>query len=141
MTLYQMIQIMMRNLRPTQKGPLCTCDLDYQSHMSLDHDTYGMRYWSCPQSTCLFHWGWDEEKPRKIVPVLTFTLRILNIIGINHFIFLKGVHVTLFPPPPKPSGCDFKQWIDDYMTPKDIEYVAWVKKNKVDMRKGAQSSK
>jgi hypothetical protein len=47
----------------------------------------------------------------------------------------------LFPPPPKPLGCDFKQWIDDYMTPKDIEYVVWVKKIKVAMRKGASSSK
>jgi hypothetical protein len=28
--------------------PLCKCDLDYQSHMSLEHDTYGRRYWSCP---------------------------------------------------------------------------------------------
>jgi hypothetical protein len=28
--------------------PLCKCDLDCQSHMCLDHDTYGMRYWSCP---------------------------------------------------------------------------------------------
>jgi hypothetical protein len=42
--------------------PLCKRDLDYQSHMSLDHDMYGRRYWSCPQLTCLFHWGWDEEK-------------------------------------------------------------------------------
>jgi selenophosphate synthetase-related protein len=47
----------------------------------------------------------------------------------------------LFPPPPKPSGCDFKQWIDDYMIPKGIEYVAWVKKNKVAMRKDVLSSK
>jgi hypothetical protein len=46
----------------------------------------------------------------------------------------------LFPPPPKPLGCDFKQCLDDYMTPKDIEYVAWVKKNKAAMRKGASSS-
>jgi hypothetical protein len=37
--------------------PLCKCDLDCQSHMTLDHDTYGMRYWSCPQPTCPFHWG------------------------------------------------------------------------------------
>jgi hypothetical protein len=45
--------------------PLCKCDLDCQSHMSLDHDTYDMRYWSCPQPTCPFQWGWDEEKPRR----------------------------------------------------------------------------
>jgi hypothetical protein len=76
-----------------------------------------------------------------LVSVLTFIFHILNIVGINRFIFVKGVHVTLFPPPPKLSGCDFKQWIDDYMTPKDIEYVAWVKKNKSVMRKGASSSK
>jgi hypothetical protein len=47
----------------------------------------------------------------------------------------------LFPPPTKPPRCDFKQWIDDYMTPKDIEYMAWVKKNRADMGKGASSSK
>jgi hypothetical protein len=70
MVFHQMIQIMMRNLWPTQKDPyandpnhdekspadvkrpLCKYDLDCQSHMS--------------------------------------------------FIFLKGVHVTLFPPPLKP---------------------------------------
>jgi hypothetical protein len=43
--------------------PLCKCDLDCQSHMSLDHDTYGMRYWSCPLPTSLFNWCLDEEKP------------------------------------------------------------------------------
>jgi hypothetical protein len=53
---------------------------------------------------------------------------------------LKGVHIELFPPPSKPSGCDFKQWIDDYMTPSDEVYMTWVKKNS-DMRKGASSSK
>jgi hypothetical protein len=31
--------------------PLCKCDLDCQSHMSLDHDTYDMMYWSCPLPT------------------------------------------------------------------------------------------
>jgi hypothetical protein len=98
---------------------LCKCDLDCQSHMSLDHDTYGRRYWSCPQLTCLFHWGWDEEKPWNVASIVTFTLYILNIIGINHFIFWKGVRVTLLPQPPKLSGCDFKQWIDDYMAPKN----------------------
>jgi hypothetical protein len=29
--------------------PLCKCDFDWQSHMSLDNDTYIRRYWSCPQ--------------------------------------------------------------------------------------------
>jgi hypothetical protein len=111
--------------------------------MSLDHDTYGRRYWSwsCPQPTCLFHWSWDEEKPQKVVLVLTFTLHILNKVIINCFIFLKGVHVTLFPPPPKLPGCDFKEWIDDYITPKDIEYMTWVKKNRAAMRKGGSNSK
>jgi hypothetical protein len=123
------------------KRHACKCDFNCQSHMSLDHDMYGRRYWSCPLPTCLFHWGWDEEKPRKVVSVLTFTFHILNIVVINRFIFLKGVRVTLFPPPPKPPGCDFKQWIDDYMTLKDIEYAMWVKKNKAAMRKGASSSK
>jgi hypothetical protein len=47
----------------------------------------------------------------------------------------------LFPPSPKLSGCDFKKWIDDYMIPKDIEYVTWVKKNKATMSKGGSSSK
>jgi hypothetical protein len=46
-------------------------------------------------------------------------LSIVNNVIINYFIFLKGVRIDLFPPPPKPSGCDFKQWIDDYMTPND----------------------
>jgi hypothetical protein len=70
--------------------PLSKCDLDCQSHMSLDHDTYDRRYWSCTQLTCPFHWGWDEEKPWKKVSVLTFTLHISNIVVINRFIFLKG---------------------------------------------------
>jgi len=35
--------------------------------------------------------------------------------------------VELFPPPPKPPGCDFKQWIDDEMTPKDATRAAYLK--------------
>jgi hypothetical protein len=31
-------------------------------------------------------------------------------------------------------------WIDDYMTPKDKEWVAWVKKNRVAMSKGGQAA-
>jgi hypothetical protein len=54
---------------------LCKCDLDCQFHMSLYHDTYGMRYWSCPLPIYLFNWGWDKEKPWKIVSVVTFTLQ------------------------------------------------------------------
>jgi hypothetical protein len=54
---------------------------------------------------------------------------------------LKGVRVELFPPPPKPLGCDFKQWIDEYMTPKDIEHVTWVKKNRAVMSKGGSNNK
>jgi hypothetical protein len=69
--------------------PLYKCNLDCQSHMSLDHDMYDRRYWSYPQPTCLFHLGWDEEKPRKVVLVLTFTLHILNKVIINHFILLR----------------------------------------------------
>jgi hypothetical protein len=53
---------------------------------------------------------------------------------------LKGVHAELFPPPLKPLRCDFNEWIDDYMTPKGIEYVAWVKRNRVAMIKGGSSS-
>jgi hypothetical protein len=34
--------------------PLYKYDLDYQSYMSLDHDTYDMRYWYCPLPTFLF---------------------------------------------------------------------------------------
>jgi hypothetical protein len=120
---------------------LCKCDLDYQSHMSLYHDIYGRRYWYFPHPTCPFHWGWDDEKSQKVVSVVIFTLHILNLVVINRFIFLKGVHVMLFPPPPKLAGCDFKQWIDDYMTLNDIEYVAWVKKNRTAMGKGGSSSK
>jgi hypothetical protein len=33
------------------------------------------------------------------------------------------------------------EWIDDYMTPKDIEYVAWVKGNEAAMRNGGSSRK
>jgi hypothetical protein len=65
---------------------------------------------------------------------------ILKIFVTNRFISLKGFPIEIFPPPPKPPGYDFKQWIDDYMTPKDEEYVAWIKKAGV-MRKGASSSK
>jgi hypothetical protein len=54
--------------------PLRKCDFDCQSHMSLGHKTYGMRYCSCPLPTFLFNWGWDEEKSQKVVSVLTFTL-------------------------------------------------------------------
>jgi hypothetical protein len=60
---------------------ICKCDLDCQSHMGLDHNMYGMRYWSCPQPTCSFHWGWDKEKPQKVISVVTFMLHILNIVG------------------------------------------------------------
>jgi hypothetical protein len=49
--------------------PLCKCDLDCQSHMSLEHDMYNIRCWSCPLPTCPFHWGWDKGKPRKVVSV------------------------------------------------------------------------
>jgi hypothetical protein len=47
-----------------------------------------------------------------------------------------SVHVTFFPLPPKPPGCDFNKWTDYYMTPKDIEYMSWVKKNRVAMSRG-----
>jgi hypothetical protein len=67
-------------------------------------------------------------------------LHILNNVVSNCYIFLKGVHAELFPPPLKPSRCDFNEWIDDYMTPKGIEYVAWVKRNRVAMIKGGSSS-
>jgi hypothetical protein len=110
------------------KRLLCKYDLDCQSNISLDHDTYGMRHWACPLPTSPFNWGWDEEKSWKLVLVLTFTLHILNNVVITRFIYLKGVYIELFPPPPKPPGCDFKQWVDDYMTPKDIEYASWAKK-------------
>jgi hypothetical protein len=54
--------------------PLCKCDIDCQSHTTLVCDTYGMRYWSCPLPTSSFNWGWDEEKPQKVVSVVAFTL-------------------------------------------------------------------
>jgi hypothetical protein len=65
---------------------------------------------------------------------------ILKIFVTNRFISLKGFPIEIFPLPPKPPGYDFKQWIDDYMTPKGEEYVAWIKKAGV-MRKGASSGK
>jgi hypothetical protein len=55
--------------------------------------------------------------------------------------FVKDVRIELFPPPLKLPGCDVMLWIDDYMTPKDIEWVVWVKKNKAAMSKGVSSSK
>jgi hypothetical protein len=64
--------------------PLCKWDLDCQSHMSLDHETYVMRYWSCPLPTSPFNWGWDEEKPRKVVLVLTFTLQDFALSSSHH---------------------------------------------------------
>jgi hypothetical protein len=60
--------------------------------------------------------------------------------NVNHFIFLKGVRVELFPPPPKPPRCDFKQYIDDYMTPSDGTFMTWGKKNSA-MGKDMPSSK
>jgi hypothetical protein len=83
----------------------------------------------------------EGSLPWKVVLVLTFTLHILNNIVINRFIFLKDVRVELFPTPPKLPGCDFKQWIDDYMTPKDIEYVTWVGTIRAAMSKSGSSSK
>jgi hypothetical protein len=47
----------------------------------------------------------------------------------------------LFPPPPKPPVCDFKEWIDDYMTLKDIEYMMGVKKNRGAMSKDGSSNR
>jgi hypothetical protein len=55
--------------------PLCKCGLDCQSHMSLEHDTYGMRYWSYPLPTSPFNWGWDEEKLHKVFSVVIFILQ------------------------------------------------------------------
>jgi hypothetical protein len=102
--------------------------------MTLEHDMYGMRYWSYPLPTYPFHWGWDKEKPRKIV----CTLHTVNNVIINRYIFLYGVRAELFPPPPKSSGCDFKEWIDDYMT---LKYMVWVKRNEAALRKHRSSSK
>jgi hypothetical protein len=93
-----------------------------------------------PIPTSPFNWGWDKEQPHKVVSVLTFTVLVLNNVVIKYFISFKGVHIELFPPPPKMSRCDFKYWIDDYMNLKDEEYVAWVKKCGA-MRKGASSNK
>jgi hypothetical protein len=67
--------------------PLCKCKLECTSHYSLDYNTYGKRYWACPLPTSLFNWGWDEEQPRKVIPILTFTVAIINVI-MNHVIFL-----------------------------------------------------
>jgi hypothetical protein len=55
-------------------------------------------------ATSPFNWGWDKEKPSKVVSVLTFTMPILNNVVIDCFIFLNGVHVELFTPPPKLLG-------------------------------------
>jgi hypothetical protein len=92
-------------------------------------------------STSLFNWGWDKEKSRKVVSALTFILHFLNSVIINQLILLKVVHVELFPPPSKLLGCDFKQCIDDYMTPKDIKYMTWVSTVRAAMSKGGSSRK
>jgi hypothetical protein len=67
--------------------PLCKCKFECASHYSLDYDMYNRRYWSCPSHTSPFNWGWNEEKSRKVVLVLTFTVAINNVV-INHVIFL-----------------------------------------------------
>jgi hypothetical protein len=54
--------------------PLCKCVLDCQSHKSLERVMYVIKYLSCPLLTSPFNWGWDEEKLRKVVSVVTFTL-------------------------------------------------------------------
>jgi hypothetical protein len=61
--------------------PLCKCDLDYQSHMSLD---YVMRYWSYLLPISPLNWGWDEEKMRKVVSVLIFTLQDFTLSSSHH---------------------------------------------------------
>jgi hypothetical protein len=91
---------------PDAERPVCKCDFDCQSHMSLDHDTYGMRYWSCPLSTYPFHWGWDEEKPWKVVSVLTFIYHILNIVIIN--CFFEGCSRYTLPTATKTTGMWFQ---------------------------------
>jgi hypothetical protein len=55
-----------------------------------------------PSPTCPFHWGWDKEKPQKVVLVVTFTLRILNIVGINHF--FEGCSRYALPTTPETVG-------------------------------------
>jgi hypothetical protein len=55
-------------------------------------------------------------------------------------LFSCSVLVELSPPPTKSSGCDLKQWIDDYMTPSDESYVEWLKKTDA-MRRGASCNK
>jgi hypothetical protein len=74
---------------------LCKCDLDCQSHMSLEHDTYSRRYWSCPLATCPFHSGWDKKKPRKVVSVL-YLCCILLIMSSLTVIFSCRVFVLKF---------------------------------------------
>jgi hypothetical protein len=73
--------------------PLCKCDFECQSHMSINYDTYGRRYWSYPHPTCPFNGSWDEEKSWKVLSVSTSMVPILNDVMINHLIFLKCVRV------------------------------------------------
>jgi hypothetical protein len=63
---------------------LWKCDLDCQSHRSLDHKMYGMRYWSCLLPTSPFNWSWNEEKLWKVVSVLTFTLQDFALSSSHH---------------------------------------------------------
>jgi hypothetical protein len=65
--------------------PLCKYDLDCQSHMSLDHDTYDMRYWSCRLPTSPINWVWDDEKPRNVVSVLHLRCLLLIISSLTIF--------------------------------------------------------
>jgi hypothetical protein len=67
--------------------PLCKCELECTCLYGLDYDTYDRRYWGWKLLTSPFNWGWDKEQPRKIVPVLTFTMPFNNVV-INHVIFM-----------------------------------------------------
>jgi hypothetical protein len=55
-------------------------------------------------------------------------------------LFSCSVLVELFPPPSKPSGCDFRKLIDDYMTLSDESYLAWLKDSGA-VKRGVSSSK
>ena len=59
--------------------------------------------------------------------------------------FDQSVRIELFKKPSKPPGCDFKKWIDDTMTEKDMKFAGILKKVELEelreKTKGASTSK
>jgi hypothetical protein len=68
--------------------PLCKCDLDCQSHMSLEYDMYDMRYLVLPSAHLSVPLGLGQGEAEEGSFSSTFTLHIVNIVIIDRYIFL-----------------------------------------------------